>query len=217
MDTGDRHKIQILMRRIHLISLIALLAVSGQTVLAGDGGSVRFRYGVEWGLNSATVSGISCSYITGEGYLVDSDYMKCRGYVNGCIFGFAGIELSRHFETRIYSGYMGLTPHERVVPAFMRVLYDFEGSGRSLSNSVFADAGAGFRSHSKPSLICRTGYRFRCGLTSHTALEINAGVLMSISHPDVKDKYAGGYVPREKLGISRSLNLGPTLTAALVF
>ena len=204
------------MRRIKLI-LVIVSALISACPDAGATRPVKFRYGAEWGIGVNMLSAINGSYITEEGYLVESDELKHSCHANGCVYAFAGAEISRSLGIRLYSGYMGLTRKERVIPVSMRILWNFNGNAAQTSSSMFAEAGAGFRKGFRTSAVGKLGYSYRYRLSGHAALELNAGGQVSYSHPYLYDKYSGHYVTEDKLGISRSLNAGIFMTIGLIF
>ena len=93
------------MRRIKLI-LVIVSALISACPDAGATRPVKFRYGAEWGIGVNMLSAINGSYITEEGYLVESDELKHSCHANGCVYAFAGAEISRSLGIRLYSGYM---------------------------------------------------------------------------------------------------------------
>lgn len=194
-----------------------MLLLATHVLEAGERGFMKFRYGVEWGIGSTILSGTKCSYIADEGFLVESEELKFLCHMNGCITGFLGMEVMDRLGFRVYSGYMGLTKRERMIPLTMRAAWNFNGFSSRTSSSMFVDAGAGFRKDAKVSFLGRTGYSYSCRLTEKTALELNAAALVSCSHPDVNAKYTGGTVEKENLGLSRSWNAGLLFTIGLVF
>ncbi len=204
------------MRKVKLILIIfsALISVCPD---ADATRPVKFRYGAEWGIGVNMLSAINGSYITEEGYLVESDELKYSVHASGSMSAFAGVEISRSLGFRLYSGYMGLTRKEHVVPISMRILWNFNGNAAQTSSSIFAEAGAGFRKGFRPSAVGKLGYSYRCCLSEHVALELNAGWQVSYSHPYLYDKYSGHYVTEDKLGISKSLNAGIFMTIGLIF
>ena len=87
-----------------------------------------FRYGLEWGVNSAILAGSHSAYISGEGYLVDSRSLDFRSHINGEVMGLIGLEY-RRLGLYIRSGYMGLQKGESVVPVLLRSSFALSRSG----------------------------------------------------------------------------------------
>lgn len=175
-----------------------------------------FRYGMEWGVNSAILVGSHSSYISGEGYLVDSRSLDFRSHINGEVMGLIGLEYKR-LGLYIRSGYMGLQKGESVVPVLLRSSFALSRSGVEKHGSIYIEGGCGLQKSKPVSAVTGTGYVYRLRLSEKLALDMNGGLRISYSHPDVYDKYAERKVPKESLGLSNSLNIGLALTIALVF
>mgnify|MGYP004661758949 FL=1 len=175
-----------------------------------------FRYGMEWGVNSAILVGSHSSYISGEGYLVDSRSLDLRSHINGEVMGLIGLEYKR-LGLYIRSGYMGLQKGESVVPVLLRSSFALSRSGVEKHGSIYIEGGCGLQKSKPVSAVTGTGYVYRLRLSEKLALDMNGGLRISYSHPDVYDKYAERKVPKESLGLSNSLNIGLALTIALVF
>ena len=107
----------------------------------GERGAMKFRYGVEWGIGSTILSSTKCSYIADEGFLVESEELKFLCHMNGSITGFLGMEVKDRLGFRVYSGYMGLTKRERMIPLTMRAAWNFNGFSARTSSSMFVDNG----------------------------------------------------------------------------
>lgn len=175
-----------------------------------------FRYGLEWGVNSAILAGSHSAYISGEGYLVDSRSLDFRSHINGEVMGLIGLEY-RRLGLYIRSGYMGLQKGESVVPVLLRSSFALSRSGVEKHGSIYIEGGCGLQKSKPVSAVTGTGYVYRLRLSEKLALDLNGGLRISYSHPDVYDKYAEQNVPKESLGLSNSLNIGLALTIALVF
>lgn len=175
-----------------------------------------FRYGMEWGVNSAILVGSHSSYISGEGYLVDSRSLDFRSHINGEVMGLIGLEY-RRLGLYLRSGYMGLQKGESVVPVLLRSSFALSRSGVEKHGSIYIEGGCGLQKSKPVSAVTGTGYVYRLRLSEKLALDMNGGLRISYSHPDVYDKYAERKVPKESLGLSNSLNIGLALTIALVF
>ena len=175
-----------------------------------------FRSGLEWGVNSAILAGSHSAYISGEGYLVDSRSLDFRSHINGEVMGLIGLEY-RRLGLYIRSGYMGLQKGESVVPVLLRSSFALSRSGVEKHGSIYIEGGCGLQKSKPVSAVTGTGYVYRLRLSEKLALDMNGGLRISYSHPDVYDKYAERKVPKESLGLSNSLNIGLALTIALVF
>lgn len=175
-----------------------------------------FRYGLEWGVNSAILAGSHSAYISGEGYLVDSRSLDFRSHINGEVMGLIGLEY-RRLGLYLRSGYMGLQKGESVVPVLLRSSFALSRSGVEKHGSIYIEGGCGLQKSKPVSAVTGTGYVYRLRLSEKLALDLNGGLRISYSHPDVYDKYAEREVPKESLGLSNSLNIGLALTIALVF
>lgn len=185
-------------------------------LLTKAGERASFRYGMEWGVNSAILVGSHSSYISGEGYLVDSRSLDFRSHINGEVMGLIGLEYKR-LGLYVRSGYMGLQKEECVVPVLLRSSFALSRSGIEKHGSIYIEGGCGLQKSKPVSAVTGTGYVYRLRLSEKLALDLNGGLRISYSHPDVYDKYAERKVPKESLGQSKSLNIGLALTIALVF
>lgn len=185
-------------------------------LLTKAGERASFRYGLEWGVNSAILVGSHSSYISGEGYLVDSRSLDFRSHINGEVMGLIGLEYKR-LGLYVRSGYMGLQKEECVVPVLLRSSFALSRSGVEKHGSIYIEGGCGLQKSKPVSAVTGTGYVYRLRLSEKLALDLNGGLRISYSHPDVYDKYAERKVPKESLGQSKSLNIGLALTIALVF
>lgn len=201
------------MKQLRLI--LACLALAFP-LLTKAGERASFRYGMEWGVNSAILVGSHSSYISGEGYLVDSRSLDFRSHINGEVMGLIGLEYKR-LGLYIRSGYMGLQKGESVVPVLLRSSFALSRSGVEKHGSIYIEGGCGLQKSKPVSAVTGTGYVYRLRLSEKLALDLNGGLRISYSHPDVYDKYAERKVPKESLGQSKSLNIGLALTIALVF
>lgn len=185
-------------------------------LLTKAGERASFRYGMEWGVNSAILVGSHSSYISGEGYLVDSRSLDFRSHINGEVMGLIGLEYKR-LGLYVRSGYMGLQKEECVVPVLLRSSFALSRSGIEKHGSIYIEGGCGLQKSKPVSAVTGTGYVYRLRLSEKLALDLNGGLRISYSHPDVYDKYAERKVPKESLGQSKSSNIGLALTIALVF
>ena len=185
-------------------------------LLTKAGERASFRYGMEWGVNLAILVGSHSSYISGEGYLVDSRSLDFRSHINGEVMGLIGLEYKR-LGLYVRSGYMGLQKGESVVPVLLRSSFALSRSGVEKHGSIYIEGGCGLQKSKPVSAVTGTGYVYRLRLSEKLALDMNGGLRISYSHPDVYDKYAERKVPKESLGLSNSLNIGLALTIALVF
>lgn len=185
-------------------------------LLTKAGERASFRYGMEWGVNSAILVGSHSSYISGEGYLVDSRSLDFRSHINGEVMGLIGLEYKR-LGLYVRSGFMGLQKGESVVPVLLRSSFALSRSGVEKHGSIYIEGGCGLQKSKPVSAVTGTGYVYRLRLSEKLALDMNGGLRISYSHPDVYDKYAERKVPKESLGLSNSLNIGLALTIALVF
>lgn len=185
-------------------------------LLTKAGERASFRYGMEWGVNSAILVGSHSSYISGEGYLVDSRSLDFRSHINGEVIGLIGLEYKR-LGLYLRSGYMGLQKGESVVPVLLRSSFALSRSGVEKHGSIYIEGGCGLQKSKPVSAVTGTGYVYRLRLSEKLALDLNGGLRISYSHPDVYDKYAERKVPKESLGLSNSLNIGLAFTIALVF
>lgn len=185
-------------------------------LLTKAGERASFRYGLEWGVNSAILVGSHSSYISGEGYLVDSRSLDFRSHINGEVMGLIGLEYKR-LGLYVRSGFMGLQKGESVVPVLLRSSFALSRSGVEKHGSIYIEGGCGLQKSKPVSAVTGTGYVYRLRLSEELALDLNGGLRISYSHPDVYDKYAERKVPKESLGQSKSLNIGLALTIALVF
>lgn len=201
------------MKQLRLI--LACLALTFP-LLTKAGERASFRYGLEWGVNSAILVGSHSSYISGEGYLVDSRSLDFKSHINGEVMGLIGLEYKR-LGLYVRSGYMGLQKGESVVPVLLRSSFVLSRSGVEKHGSIYIEGGCGLQKSKPVSAVTGTGYVYRLRLSEKLALDMNGGLRISYSHPDVYDKYAERKVPKESLGLSNSLNIGLALTIALVF
>ena len=199
----------------HLRLILACLALTFP-LLTKAVERASFRYGMEWGVNSAILVGSHSSYISGEGYLVDSRSLDFRSHINGEVMGLIGLEYKR-LGLYIRSGYMGLQKGESVVPVLLRSSFALSRSGVEKHGSIYIEGGCGLQKSKPVSAVTGTGYVYRLRLSEKLAFDMNGGLRISYSHPDVYDKYAERKVPKESLGLSNSLNIGLALTIALVF
>lgn len=201
------------MKQLRII--LACLALTFP-LLTKAGERASFRYGLEWGVNSAILVGSHSAYISGEGYLVDSRSLDFSSHINGEIMGLIGLEYKR-LGLYLRSGYMGLQKGESVVPVLLRSSFALSRSGVEKHGSIYIEGGCGLQKAKPVSAVTGTGYIYRLRLSEKLALDMNGGLRISYSHPDVYDKYAEQNVPKESLGLSNSLNVGLALTIALVF
>lgn len=199
----------------HLRLILACLSLTFP-LLTKAGERASFRYGMEWGVNSAILVGSHSSYISGEGYLVDSRSLDFRSHINGEVMGLIGLEYKR-LGLYVRSGYMGLQKEECVVPVLLRSSFALSRSGIEKHGSIYIEGGCGLQKSKPVSAVTGTGYVYRLRLSEKLALDLNGGLRISYSHPDVYDKYAERKVPKESLGQSKSLNIGLAFTIALVF
>lgn len=135
---------------------------------------------------------------------------------NGEVMGLIGLEYKR-LGLYVRSGYMGLQKEECVVPVLLRSSFALSRSGVEKHGSIYIEGGCGLQKSKPVSAVTGTGYVYRLRLSEKLALDMNGGLRISYSHPDVYDKYAERKVPKESLGLSNSLNIGLALTIALVF
>ena len=130
--------------------------------------------------------------------------------------GLIGLEYKR-LGLYVRSGFMGLQKGESVVPVLLRSSFALSRSGVEKHGSIYIEGGCGLQKSKPVSAVTGTGYGYRLRLSEKLALDMNGGLRISYSHPDVYDKYAERKVPKESLGLSNSLNIGLALTIALVF
>ncbi len=202
------------MKRLIIILSAIFLSLSANA----QESSGKFHYGVEWGINYAAFSSVYCTFITDEGYVVESKDATFNKHLNGTITGCVGYDITRRFGLYAFSGYMGVRKKENIIPVTLRGVWALNKSIKPAYSSLYLEAGCGFRKGvSRPVLLARTGYIGTVKLTEKTSLKINGGILVSLSHPDVYDKYSDKMVEPEDLGISNSLNISPIITLGLEF
>lgn len=204
------------MRCLRIIMALSLIFVSVGLHSEGLRGH-RFHYGAEWGINSPMLVGIYNTYLSTEGYLVETKDLRFSGHVNGAVLGFVGYDLSPRFGMSLLGGYMGLRAGERAYPISLRGSFALGMNGLEEGGSIFVEAGAAFRHSVKPAPVGKIGYSYRCRLARNFAVDFNAAAIASFSHPKVFDKYSGKYAPAGNVGVSQSLNVGAIITVALVF
>ena len=176
-----------------------------------------FRYGLEWGMQMPAVTGFDCSFITAEKYLVSEKELKYGHHINGIVSGFVGYDVIRRLNISLFAGYEGLTKGERGFGSSLRGTAHLSGNPGVSGSSVFLEGGVFWRDGHDLSETAKAGYSHRINLISFLALDINCGICLSSSHPDVYDKYSGCMVTKENLGHLRNIAVGPFLTVALVF
>lgn len=213
------------MRRVALIFLFLSL-LSGNLLADGPNMSrtssklncgAKLRYGAEYGINAVTYSYSYCSYMVPERYLVDASNGRYGFHVNGQVLGFVGLDFPKRSSLYFYSGYMGLTKKENVIPLTCRYSWSLSSKGVEKYGALFVNAGAGFRKYAKVSVLGSAGYTYRYRLSDFLALDFNGGVMGSYSHPDVYDKYSDRYVPKVDIGESESTNIGLIFSISIVF
>lgn len=178
----------------------------------------KFHYGVEWGIGYAAFSSSYSTFITDEGYVVESKDATFNKHINGQISGFVGYDLGKRFGFYAFSGYMGVLKKENIIPVTLRGVWALGKKQQTAFNSVYLEAGCGFRKNvSRPVLLSRIGYIHTVRLTRKMSMKLNGGFLVSHSHPDVYDKYSDKIVERRDLGISNSLNVGIICSLGLEF
>lgn len=205
------------MKRLIIILLalmLKLLPASSQEAAR------RFHCGVEWGMNYAMYSLTYCTFLTDERYVVESHDARYNSHFNGFVTGMAGYDISQRFGLYALTGYMGVLAKENVVPVTIRGVWTLGKSALQNSvsaNSVYFEAGCGFRYETRPAILSRLGYIYKIRLMRNMSLGINGGFMASLSHPEVYDKYSDKIVERDDLGISNSLNFGFSCGLSLMF
>lgn len=217
LDTRIDHSIPVLMmKRLHIMMLLASVLLPAVT-MAGKDFHGKFHYGVEWGVSNTFTSWTHCTFQTVEGYVVENRDIEYSALMNATVLGFVSMDISKWVWLSAYSGYTGLRKGEHVIPLTLRSSFALNRTGTANPGAVFIEGGCGFRKGAKVSAIARVGYTYRVILSSFMALDLTAGTHLTLSHPDVYDKYSERKVPPEALGVSSSLNTGVFLSMALVF
>lgn len=201
------------MKRLKIILLGLALTIQ---LLSNAGERTSFKYSLEWGINSAVLVGSHNAYISGEGYFVENRSLDFKSHINGEVMGLIGLEHNR-LGLYLRSGYMGLQKGECVIPVLLRSSFALSVSGIEKYGSIYVEGGCGLQKSKPVSVLTGTGYIYRLRLSGQLALDLNGGLRISYSHPDVYDRYADQIVPKESLGLSNSLNIGLAVTVALVF
>ena len=201
--------------RYFIMALILAVVVpaSGREARA----SGRFHYGCEWGIQTGIVNSLDCRFISYEGYLVNYQTTDYGVHVNGMVTAFAGYDVLRRVNLSVHTGYLGLADGERGVPVTLRLTTYLSASPGEKGSSVFAEGGISITRDVPVSRLYRLGYSFRARLADFLALDLNAGLQISYSHPIIYDKYSGHVISFDEIAHLKNFNGGLFITAALVF
>lgn len=151
------------MRCLRIIMALSLIFVS-VGLHSEDLRGHRFHYGAEWGINSPMLVGIYNTYLSTEGYLVETKDLRFSGHVNGAVLGFVGYDMSPRFGMSLLGGYMGLRAGERAYPVSLRGSFALGMNGLEEGGSIFVEAGAAFRHSVKPAPVGKSDTRTDAGL-----------------------------------------------------
>lgn len=199
------------MRRFILITLAAAILFPSQ--MTGKG----FRWGLEWGASGICHSNAYCVYTADEGFIVEYRKISNRLHVNGTLEGFVGIDFAQRLNISLHSGYAGIADGERGVPLSLRPTLRLGRNPDGGRASLFAEGGVFFRKNADISMFAKLGTGWRTTLSQHLALDFNAGLQVSRTHPDIYDKYSGRYLAGDSVRGLKCFNAGFFLTTALVF
>lgn len=207
--------------RLLAIILLSFILTSGMNakesgIKSGKPPIAKFIYGVEWGAGVSLCSYDRSTFITEEGYIVESRGYISYTHINGIINGFAGVSFLRRWQASLHCGYMGLRKGERAIPVSARLTYDLADAPWNGSN-LFVESGIALRHKGMDGFLAKAGYGYSFALTDGFSLALNCSALFSISHPDVYDKYSGKIVDKEDLGMSKASNFGVLLTFEFCF
>lgn len=126
------------------------------------------------------------NYITDEGYRVNEEDNSPKYNTNAQVLAGAGVNIGRHFNLSLYSGYQGINRKQALIPVLLRpsVLLGQPGDkGRWL---VFIDGGPGFRASShadRVAVISHAGFGYRIATTKRTSLDILGSIHSTVWHP----------------------------------
>jgi len=126
------------------------------------------------------------NYVTEEGFRVNTEDTKFRYNTNAQILAGVGLNLSKHFNLSLYSGYQGITMKQALIPLLLRPRIIFGQPGDNGRWMVFADCGPGFKASSKVNrvaLISHLGSGYRFAVTEKTSLDILYSIHSTFWHP----------------------------------
>lgn len=201
--------------------IIALLFSSlslGHARTPGEKGSLRFRYGLEWGYTISISNTYHYDYTHPEdGFRVDRKDTEFYGYSNAYADLNTGIEFLKHYGVSLHAGFAGIKQERRMMPVSLRQSYFFNGYD-SDGVVAFIEEGIGFhKSEDRLSYLLKLGAAYRIALGSHESLDMGLSFRAVTDHPPVYDSDLKDDVPSEHLRKSDALYGSVNLSISLHF
>lgn len=197
-----------MVRRL-VISVLVLLCSLPPAIAGGKEGrqgSVRFKYGVEWGYNATFLDKYHYDYIEAvDGFRVDERDTRLFLYSNGNVLAKAGLEFGDHCSAFILAGYEGIRQDTRIFPVTLRGTYHLAPLS-SDGVMTFIEGGAGFHpDFGMRCVIGKAGAGYRIKLSRKGSLDMLAAIQICGDHPPIYDREISGKVPAELVRTSDSM------------
>lgn len=184
----------------------------------GQKGSLRFRYGVEWGYTISISNSYHYDYIHPEdGFRVDRKDTDFYAYSNAYANLNTGVEFLRHFGASLHAGFAGIKQERRMVPVSIRESFFFNGYD-SDGVLAFIEEGLGIHgSEDRLSYFAKMGAAYRIALGARESLDLGLSFQAVTDHPPVYDNDTNDYVPDEYLRMTDALYGSINLSVSIHF
>ena len=191
-------------RIVPIILALVLIQCANMPLLAGNpagnGGSTRIVFSLNWGYDATILDIYHFNYIhPNDGYRVDEQKVKPMLYSNGNAAAGISVEFARHFSLGIYGGYAGVQQRTRLFPLSLKAAYYFNSYAVD-GTFITLEGGAGF--HEKRddiSPFSKVGYGWRMKLGKKSSMDLGLNLRITADHPPVYDASIYGYVPEENM------------------
>jgi len=195
-------------------------------VLAGTGvGCAKtplMRYGVEWGFSPNISFDHHTNFITEDGYRANIQNAGMCFTANGYLMGSIGINIWKHFDLNLMSGYAGIGKNNRMIPLLLRAGYHLKSTGND-TPFCFLDGGLGFHirkegePYRKPAIIAGAGLGYRLVLTRRSSIDFVFNGRWTFDSLLITDPNSGNFIDDCNIKRNKAFYLTLSLGVGLNF
>jgi len=180
------------------------------------------RYGVEWGFAPNISYDHHTNFITEDGYRVDSHESGMCFAVNSYLLGSIGINVGKHFDVNLLSGYAGIGKNNRVIPVLLRAGYHLKKVGND-TPFCFIDGGFGFHTrkegepYRKPAITTDAGIGYRLVLTRRSSIDFVFNGKWTFDSLLITDPNSGNFIQESNIRDNKAFYLTLSLGVRVNF
>lgn len=182
----------------------------------------RLSFGIEGSLAGTFLSYRHSNYISNYGYRIDRRVINKKYHTNGEILLHLGMNISRHVNLSLYSGYSGVCKNGSIYPLSLRCTW-FPAQDPSKDRwFAFIDGGPALKKTGRVSSLAGTG-KLGCGYRISLTRSAKMDFLFSLRQAFIKDIYSqpgmlsAEYVEKDRIRRNNAAYMAVTLGIGLTF